>query len=280
MIHMSEHLPILNTFPSSTFKEYVKKIKLLSNPEERARILQELPKVIAGPCLQQDSDIENLEENPENCSQANWEKAPKSSENIRNEQKGNDPGWSCSNWESDQNNVSDQDNNCKIVEKEWSAEDHSKMEVNRMKVASQPFGKSTPFSSSSRGPQERIHDMQKPSSSTPHISKKHPSWSKAGNNETDKVWRYRDRVGKVRGPFTIAQLRKWQKTGLLPLNLRIWKIFEHEDDSILLTDALAGRFYLFEESNDYSARFSVKVRRMESKDLSLWLDNIATTFPD
>ncbi|GLJ16718.1 hypothetical protein SUGI_0287280 [Cryptomeria japonica] len=192
-----EHLPILNTFPSSTFKEYVKKIKLLSNPEERARILQELPKVIAGPCLQQDSDIENLEENPENCSQANWEKAPKSSENIRNEQKGNDPGWSCSNWESDQNNVSDQDNNCKIVEKEWSAEDHSKMEVNRMKVASQPFGKSTPFSSSSRGPQERIHDMQKPSSSTPHISKKHPSWSKAGNNETDKVWRYRDRVGKV-----------------------------------------------------------------------------------
>ncbi|CAO2814999.1 unnamed protein product [Amaranthus hypochondriacus] len=61
-------------------------------------------------------------------------------------------------------------------------------------------------------------------------------------NETEKSWRYRDPTDKVQGPFSMAQLRKWSNTGYFPAELKIWKASQTEDDSILLTEALAGRF--------------------------------------
>lgn len=61
-------------------------------------------------------------------------------------------------------------------------------------------------------------------------------------NETEKIWHYQDPSGKVQGPFSIAQLRKWSGTGYFPADLRIWKTNEKQDDSILLTDALVGQF--------------------------------------
>ncbi|XP_028765673.1 zinc finger CCCH domain-containing protein 19 [Neltuma alba] len=67
-------------------------------------------------------------------------------------------------------------------------------------------------------------------------------------NETEKMWHYKDPSGKVQGPFSMAQLRKWNNTGYFPADLRIWRTTEKEDESILLTDALAGRF-----SNEPSA---------------------------
>lgn len=61
-------------------------------------------------------------------------------------------------------------------------------------------------------------------------------------NETEKMWHYKDPSGKVQGPFSMAQLRKWNSTGYFPADLRIWRITEKPDESILLTDALAGNF--------------------------------------
>ncbi|GAB2291756.1 hypothetical protein Dimus_026009 [Dionaea muscipula] len=61
-------------------------------------------------------------------------------------------------------------------------------------------------------------------------------------NETDKLWHYRDPSGKVQGPFSMVQLRKWNNSGFFPSALRIWKTTETEDDSILLTSALARKF--------------------------------------
>lgn len=61
-------------------------------------------------------------------------------------------------------------------------------------------------------------------------------------NETQKMWHYQDPSGKVQGPFSMVQLRKWSNTGYFPANLKIWKTSEKQDESILLTDALAGRF--------------------------------------
>ncbi|XWS40103.1 hypothetical protein CRYUN_Cryun18bG0111100 [Craigia yunnanensis] len=61
-------------------------------------------------------------------------------------------------------------------------------------------------------------------------------------NETEKIWHYQDPSGKVQGPFSIVQLRKWSNTGYFPAELKIWKTNEKQDDSILLTDALAGKF--------------------------------------
>ncbi|KAJ6906912.1 hypothetical protein NC651_017550 [Populus alba x Populus x berolinensis] len=61
--------------------------------------------------------------------------------------------------------------------------------------------------------------------------------------EMDKLWHYQDPTGKTQGPFTMSQLRKWSTSGLFPQDLRVWKINEKPDESILLTDVLFGRFH-------------------------------------
>ncbi|GAB2218130.1 hypothetical protein Droror1_Dr00001348 [Drosera rotundifolia] len=61
-------------------------------------------------------------------------------------------------------------------------------------------------------------------------------------NEAEKSWHYRDPTGKVQGPFSMIQLRKWNTSGFFPANLRIWRTMETENDSILLSSALAGNF--------------------------------------
>ncbi|KNA12737.1 hypothetical protein SOVF_123140 isoform B [Spinacia oleracea] len=57
-------------------------------------------------------------------------------------------------------------------------------------------------------------------------------------NELEKIWHYRDPSGKVQGPFCMLQLRKWCSKDFFPTDLRVWKINESLDRSILLTDAL------------------------------------------
>ncbi|KAJ7539707.1 hypothetical protein O6H91_11G106100 [Diphasiastrum complanatum] len=63
-------------------------------------------------------------------------------------------------------------------------------------------------------------------------------------NEKEKLWHYKDPSGVIQGPFSMEQLKKWNLTGLFPLDLRIWKSNQPSEESILLTDALAGRFVL------------------------------------
>ncbi|EYU24079.1 hypothetical protein MIMGU_mgv1a000797mg [Erythranthe guttata] len=60
--------------------------------------------------------------------------------------------------------------------------------------------------------------------------------------ETEKLWHHRDHNGKIQGPFSMMHLRDSSKIGLFPHNMRIWT--NHEQyDSLLLTDALSGRFH-------------------------------------
>ncbi|KAG7946360.1 hypothetical protein I3843_14G037000 [Carya illinoinensis] len=66
--------------------------------------------------------------------------------------------------------------------------------------------------------------------------------SAATINETEKMWHYQDPSGKVQGPFSMVQLRKWNNTGYFPADLKIWRTSEKQNDSLLLTDALAGKF--------------------------------------
>nr|KYP66892.1 Zinc finger CCCH domain-containing protein 44 [Cajanus cajan] len=51
-----------------------------------------------------------------------------------------------------------------------------------------------------------------------------------------------DPTGKIQGPFSMLQLYKWNTTGGFPPDLRIWRIDEKQDNSILLTDALSEKF--------------------------------------
>ncbi|XWS42132.1 hypothetical protein CRYUN_Cryun17cG0142400 [Craigia yunnanensis] len=62
------------------------------------------------------------------------------------------------------------------------------------------------------------------------------------NIETDKIWHYQDPLGKIQGPFPMAMLRIWRMSGHFPSDLRIWRVSEKQNDSILLTDALDGWF--------------------------------------
>nr|QEX51118.1 zinc finger CCCH domain-containing protein 19-like isoform X1 [Cymbidium ensifolium] len=62
----------------------------------------------------------------------------------------------------------------------------------------------------------------------------------SNTGETEKIWHYKDPSGKIQGPFSMVQLRKWSKH--FPSNLGIWRKSERQEDSILLTDALAGNF--------------------------------------
>ncbi|KAK6159524.1 hypothetical protein DH2020_006838 [Rehmannia glutinosa] len=61
-------------------------------------------------------------------------------------------------------------------------------------------------------------------------------------NESEKIWHYKDPSGKVQGPFSMVQLRKWNNTGYFPADLKIWRATEKEDNSVLLADALEGKF--------------------------------------
>lgn len=62
------------------------------------------------------------------------------------------------------------------------------------------------------------------------------------SSEMEKMWHYRDPNGKIQGPFSMMQLRKWSTTGYFPDDMRIW-ITNEQDGSILLADALNGQLY-------------------------------------
>uniref|UniRef100_A0A6N2M1D1 Uncharacterized protein n=1 Tax=Salix viminalis TaxID=40686 RepID=A0A6N2M1D1_SALVM len=85
------------------------------------------------------------------------------------------------------------------------------------------------------------------SESLPEIAPATPSTvvtqSAAKVNEAEKIWHYQDPSGKIQGPFSMVQLRKWSNTGYFPADLRIWRDTGMKDDSILLNDALSGNFH-------------------------------------
>lgn len=60
--------------------------------------------------------------------------------------------------------------------------------------------------------------------------------------EIDRIWHYQDPTGKVQGPFSMIQLRKWKISGHFPQDLKIWRLNEKQEDSILLTDALSVQY--------------------------------------
>ena len=75
-------------------------------------------------------------------------------------------------------------------------------------------------------------------SSSPHSIGMEQSFNDFVN---DKSWHYQDPSGKVQGPFSMLQLYKWNASGHFPPDLRIWRIDEKQDNSIVLTDALSGK---------------------------------------
>uniref|UniRef100_A0A1J3FHF7 Zinc finger CCCH domain-containing protein 44 n=1 Tax=Noccaea caerulescens TaxID=107243 RepID=A0A1J3FHF7_NOCCA len=61
--------------------------------------------------------------------------------------------------------------------------------------------------------------------------------------DANMIWLYGDPDGKIHGPFSLLNLQQWNSSGHFPPELRIWRISEHRNSSILLTDALNGKFH-------------------------------------
>ena len=90
------------------------------------------------------------------------------------------------------------------------------------------------------GRSESFSGVALESSSGPPLTGVEPTAAKL--SETDKMWHYQDPSGRVQGPFSLVQLRKWSNSGFFPKDLRIWRTTEKQDDSALLTDVLFAAF--------------------------------------
>jgi hypothetical protein len=122
------------------------------------------------------------------------------------------------------------------------------------KSTSQPTMKSEPrkdTDANSEPKQQTLDIKSQPSTeilaeSQPQSSITEKSNLPAGKSEPavkpEKIWHYEDPSKKIQGPFSMTQLRRWSDKSLFPASLRIWKKSEAQSESILLTDALAGKF--------------------------------------
>ncbi|OWM88892.1 hypothetical protein CDL15_Pgr020846 [Punica granatum] len=91
------------------------------------------------------------------------------------------------------------------------------------------------------------------------------------DDETYKMWHYQDSNGKIQGPFTMVQMRKWRTVGQFPHDQRIWRNDEKQEDSILLTDALDGNFL-----KDAPSLHSREEERLASDDRDSNLDGVSS----
>ncbi|MBA0854548.1 hypothetical protein Goshw_001557, partial [Gossypium schwendimanii] len=251
----------LSKFQDSV-EECVEKLQILKTPEELQRRLEEIPEIHVDPNM--DPSYESEEEDEDDKKQDNYMRPRGSSFNRR----GREPisprkgGYSSTDsWSGGRNypsmnrelsrNLSGKGFTSKGDDSIGASEtgNENLWNLGREREAQQPNSWSKPKTALSseigtRNTQSVV--IQEPSLKVAsEISPAPPSTGVTTSvqvNETEKMWHYQDPSGKVQGPFSIVQLRKWSNTGYFPADLKIWKINETQDDSILLTNALAGKF--------------------------------------
>ncbi|XP_044950378.1 zinc finger CCCH domain-containing protein 19-like isoform X1 [Hordeum vulgare subsp. vulgare] len=226
-------------------RECVEKLKLLSTPEERARRLKEEPEIHADPAM--DPNYESPEEPEEDAERSSFSR-PRGSfsrKDINPVSPGKGEGRNAArdsrtNWESNRNT--------------WSSTQLESPHGRRSTFSS--HGESAGYTGKSESPNVSAQkvNVEATAAKTPHGPSVISSQTLTANlmsptpasqstvNESEKIWQYMDPSNKIQGPFSIVQLRKWNSSGYFPHNLKIWKSNEKQEDSILLPDALAGKF--------------------------------------
>ncbi|KAJ7946707.1 Zinc finger CCCH domain-containing protein 19 [Quillaja saponaria] len=246
-------------------RECVEKLQILKSPEERQRRLEEIPEIHADPNMDPSYESEEDEDKMDGKREESYLR-PRSSGFGRGGNEPNSPrkGGSAMNdsWSSTRN--------YRNVNREFSRNISSKGFSNKGDDVASASEMSNDISWHQGRDRESQHlsnswEKQKISSTletgprnaqpvvisesfsaavseaaSPSTGAAQPA---AKLNETEKIWHYKDPAGKVQGPFSIVQLRKWSNTGYFPADLRIWRTTENPDDSILLTDALAGKIH-------------------------------------
>lgn len=200
-------------------RECVEKLQILKTPEERARRLEDLPVIHDDPTMdpkhvsEDDTDEDDKKQDTYKSSVG-----PRFNNNRRRDYPSKEP---------------------------WSS--------TRGPAKNYEFARNLSFSNKTEPHNENVHDqgrdpiMQKKNEDSPSPS---PSSSRKEVipettpevNETEKMWHYKDPSGKIQGPFSMAQLRKWNNNKFFPVDLKIWRKSEKEDDGVLLTVVLEGRF--------------------------------------
>nr|XP_043638669.1 zinc finger CCCH domain-containing protein 19-like [Erigeron canadensis] len=218
-------------------RECVEKLQVLKTPEERTRRIQDIPVVHDDPTMapnyesednaDEDSKKQDIHKNTVSSSYSKRRDYP-------SKESGRGTGTSRSsgkNYELSRNLSSNKFLNKAedVTSPRLTPHNENRWDQGRDRSA-QPSSVVIPSSANER---------EKNVASTEDISESGPKV-----NETDKLWHYRDPTGKIQGPFSMAQLRKWNNSNFFPADLRIWRKSEKEDDGILLTGALEGQLHV------------------------------------
>ncbi|XP_074286221.1 zinc finger CCCH domain-containing protein 19-like isoform X2 [Silene latifolia] len=232
-------------------RECVEKLQLLKTPEERQRRLDEIPKVHADPKMDPSCESEDELDSPKQASDVRPRETGFSRRGKDHFPSREGGSISSDSWSANArppNQKSDPNRSSSGMDCSGRRETLSFISPTREHTCSNGVDKRLPRSNSQE--KSRVasgssilgghYGMRSSMSESPSIS------SFAGQtglniSETEKIWQYRDPTGKVQGPFSMTQLRKWNSTGYFPNDLRIWRISRSDNDYVLLTDLLAGR---------------------------------------
>ncbi|OAY83995.1 Zinc finger CCCH domain-containing protein 19 [Ananas comosus] len=220
----------------------VEKLQLLSTPEERIRRLNEIPEIHVDPKM--DPDYESPEEVEADEKRDSFNRrrdfflrrgkelpSPISSESRVGARRN-----SKFNWESNRTTSTEVESPTTLIDK---ANEYS---------GDKDFHQTSNLETPKSGVDKNIVEVNLNNKQHGQLSSTLTQTPATGAstplniNESEKIWHYVDPSGKIQGPFSMIQLRKWNTTGYFPPNLRIWKNSERQEDCILLSDALAGKF--------------------------------------
>ncbi|KAL6494795.1 hypothetical protein OROGR_031595 [Orobanche gracilis] len=233
-------------------RECVEKLQLLKTPEERRRRLDEIPEIHADPKMDPSYESDDNDSENEDSRRDAFMRSKGFSRRGRGPiSPGNDnlAKVSSKNWESNKYSSGggfsiNASHVGEIVnESSWNLESDKLLEESSN---SKKLNSGTNFGSGERAPYsaprpESISDVASVTPSQASLPAG-PIETAVKINESEKIWHYKDPSGKVQGPFSLVQLRKWNNTGYFPTDLGIWRATEKQDNSILLADALEGKF--------------------------------------
>lgn len=267
-------------------RECVEKLQLLKSPEERQRRLEEIPEIHADPKMDPDCESEDEDEKEEKEEKEKEKNLRRRSSSFN--RRGRDPisprkgGFSSNeSWTGTSNYTNTSANrelsrsysgrgstgrgdylgssDDKVSDSLWTSGREREKDMQQYLGSEKPRSVSLPEppprSSRAVAPPELSPRIAPVISTSPPPVVAQPA---PKPNESEKMWHYKDPSGKVQGPFSMAQLRKWNNTGYFPAKLEIWKANESSLDSVLLTDALAGLFQKQAQSvdNSYTKAYS------------------------
>ncbi|KAL8473775.1 hypothetical protein ACS0TY_030578 [Phlomoides rotata] len=236
-------------------REYVDRLELLKSPEERQRRISELPEIHTDPKMNPLYKSEDNTSNGDN-GEIDGHVRPSCSPYPRNRPRFISPNKKGKDGRSTKaqnkiiekadpsgsNGLNKHLNLINIDSSATGGRNDQAMQMSGLETSTgtASTGKINIDSSATGGRDEQVMRMSGLETSTGAASMGNsPS---ADHIETEKLWHYRDPNGRIQGPFSMMQLRKWSTTGLFPPDMRIWT--NHElFDSLLLSDALNGKLH-------------------------------------